>query len=644
MNSNKLKVLKDLVYLKEYNQIRNHDYFTDRFLIHSPLYLPDIKKAICFLEESIKKKEKIFIFSDKDVDGITSTVILYDYLSSKFPEVPIQYRNSSEGEYYGITSKILEEIQKINPDLIIFLDMGSSHINLLKEWILNQKKIMILDHHIPQLEDVPIELLEKIAFVNPLLGTVLLEHENKIPTVGLVFKFILGFELYLYGILEKHQILKDKGTYYLYKNGCFIKKIETKEELLDYQKKVILIDDIAKYFPEVPYENLQKLLEINVYEIGKYITCISIELRKNILNLLMLYSTLAAIGYIADYVPLIGENRTIVKAGLGLLRYPLLLPEGLKALLQQLGLNVNLLTSRDIGWNLAPVINAAGRTGETKKATDLLLEKNLLIALKKANLLIELNQQRKNKTRKNMKILNANLDSIDEIEPFVFFYNEQLESGVSGIMAAKLSEKYQKPAIWINPEGEFAKGSIRSWNRINVLEMLMDLKDLFVDLGGHPEAAGFTIEYEKIDVLKEELKKISSKQPKASDQSFFENSKNYLEFGIKPEFLGEDLAKDLRLLEPFGNGNKEIYFTLNGIRICNIEIFNEKHIKFQVIRALTDIEFILWNGTDILGDLKDLSLYRWDISGIFERNVFSPIYSKCKYKFFIKTMVKKEKV
>lgn len=642
MNQKKIKILKDLFYLEEYSQIHSFDYFTNRFLIHSPLYLPNLKKGLVYLDETIKKNQKIFIYSDRDVDGITSTVILYDYLKTKFPDKEISFRNSREGDYYGITPKILEEIQSIDPDLIIFLDMGSSNTHYLKGLIENNKKIIILDHHIPQLENSKPEELEKFALINPLLSSILLEHNNKIPTVGLVYKFILGFELFQQNILEKYQVIKEKEDYYVFQNGFFIEKTKEKKAIFSSYKE-ISIEEVAKYFPEYSYDFLWNLLQKSPIEFGKLITCLSIELRKNILDLLLFYSTLVSIGYIADYVPLIGENRTIVKAGLGLLKYPFQLMEGLKALFQQLGLNIDALTSKDISWTLAPVLNSAGRIGETEKATDLLLEKKTMLALEKANQLIELNNQRKNKTKKNQEILQNNLNIIEEKDPFVFFYHQELESGVSGIMAARLAEKYQKPAIWINPDGEFAKGSIRSWNGINVLEMLLPLKHLFVDLGGHSEAAGFTIEYDKVEVLKNELKKITSHYHKGLDKSFLKKNINYLEFSIKPDLLGEDLLNDLRLLEPFGNGNKEIYFVLKSVRICNPEIFNEKHLKFQVVRALTDIEFILFNAIpDIIPNLEEIQKYRWTLCGIFERNIFYPVFTHCKYRFYIKTIEKKE--
>lgn len=639
----KLKILKDLYDIEDYSQIHSFDFFADRLLIYSPLYLPDIEKAVAYLLESINKQESIFIISDKDVDGITSTVILYDYLRKRFPKQTIQYKNSTEGDYYGISDKILEEIKQKNPDLLIFLDMGSSHIHLLQDFISHKKKIIILDHHIPQVDSIQPEILQSIAFVNPLLSKIPLKHNHKIPTVGLVFKLILALEFSAFKILEKKQFVKYHQEYYLFQNGKFLKKTHDKKLLVSDEYKEIKIKTLHKDFPETSINSLGILLENSPTDFGKYITCLSIEYRKKILDIIMQYSTLVSIGYLADYVPLIDENRTIVRAGLNVLKYPIAIPKGLSALLQELGLHPQYLTSRDISWSIAPILNAAGRMNETEKAINLLLEENEMLALEKAKQLINMNHLRKEKTKKNQNILLENLNLINPSEPIIFFYHKELESGVSGIMASRLAETFQKPAIWINPEGKLAKGSIRSWNNINVLDLLMPLKDLFVDLGGHAEAAGFTIEYQNIEKLHFELKKINVLK-KDNLSSSFNTSQNFFEISIQPRRLNEKLIQELRLLEPFGNGNKEIYFLLKSVEIYDVETFNDKHLKFKVYKTLVDIEFILWNVMPpLLNNIEVLQKSQWDISGVFERNFFSSISNRgCKYRFYVKSMQQKK--
>ncbi|GIX41841.1 MAG: single-stranded-DNA-specific exonuclease RecJ [Leptospiraceae bacterium] len=650
MHQNKLKKLKDLFLLEEFKHLHHHDFFTDRLLIYSPLYLPDILKGLKFLEEALSSNKKIFVFGDRDVDGITSTTIITDYLISYRNHQSLIFKNSTEGDTYGISDKIIQEILEINPDLIIFLDMGSSHIHYLKQIVELNKKIIILDHHIPQIDDIPENDFKNIAFINPLMSNILLEHQNKISTAGITLKFILAYELYVTKVIHKIQIIKT-NDYYIFQNGYYINKIKEWEQIEEYsinKKKYTLlkIKDFLPYFNTIPQSTFENLIHSNPIEFGKYITALSIELRPAILEIFMQYSSLAAIGLIADQVPLIGENRTIVKAGLGLLKHKPKFLEGFKALLQQLGLNPDALTSKDVGWNISPVINAAGRIGETEKAIDLLLEKNPIKAIEKASILIEFNNQRRERTKKNAQILENNNEHIEEENSYVLFYHEDLEPGVSGIMASRMAEKYQKPAIWINPEGEFAKGSVRSWGGINVLEMLSPIKDVFVDLGGHAEAVGFTIEYNKIPLLKEKLKEITAKYHKGLDNSYNTENKNYKEFSIKPEYLGEDLIQDLRLLEPFGPENPEIYFLLKSVKICDLEKFNDKHLKFKVIRALADIEFILWNAfPDILTeDFEELKKFRWDISGIFERNIFYPFYTNCRYRFYVKYIEQKDNI
>ena len=652
MNQNRLKRLRDLFLLEEFQHLHHHDFFTDRLLIHSSLYLPEIRKGFRFLEEALQNQEKIFVFGDRDVDGITSTAIMVDYLTSVKNHSNIRFNNSTEGDTYGISERILGEILEYDPYLVIFLDMGSSHIHFLKSLIERKKKIVILDHHIPQIENIPKEDFENIALINPLLSSVELEHKNKISTAGLSFKFVLGFELYLANILNKIQVIKT-NHYYVYQNGYFLQKTNKLNQLRDIDSNPIIkynllkLNEISEYFPNVSIKEFEILLETIPIQFGKYITALSIELRPALLDLSMQYASIAAVGLIADQVPLVGENRTIVKAGLGLLKHKPKFLEGFRALLQQLGINPESLTSKDVGWSISPVINAAGRIGETEKAIDLLLEKNSLKALEKATALMEFNHQRRERTRKNIQILENHHHLIDEENSYVLFYHQELEPGVSGIMASRMAEKYKKPAIWINPDGEFAKGSVRSWGGVNVLEMLYPIKDIFVDLGGHAEAVGFTIEYNKIELLKEKLKEITSKYHKGLDNSLVASeSKNFKEFSIKPEYLGEDLIQDLRMLEPFGPENPEIYFLLKSVKVCELEKINDKHLKFKVVRALSDIEFFLWNAFPHIlpDDSEEIKQNRWDISGIFERNIFYPAYTNCKYRFYVKSIEKKENI
>ncbi|MCS7204503.1 MAG: DHH family phosphoesterase [Leptospiraceae bacterium] len=651
MSFAKLKILKDLFLIPEYQHLHSHDFFSQRLLIYSPLYLPDIEKGFIKLNHAISHNKKIFIFGDRDVDGVTSTAMIYDYLKSQYPHLDIVYKNSKDSDVYGISVKTISLIEEFKPDLVIFLDMGSSHLHVVQKLIENHIDVIIIDHHIPQIT-VPDKVLEQIAFINPHLSKVVLENENKISTSGLSLKFILFFELYKASALERILVFQYKNFFHAYQNGFFLGKFSSLNEIKDFHHQPIKkytkyrISEISQYFPEVLRDDLEDLFFDKPLEFGKYLTCLSIELRKEILNVFLKYSTLAAIGMIADQVPLIGENRTIVKAGLGLLDYKPTFLEGLVGLAQGLGINLEALSSKDMNWSIVPVLNAAGRIGETEKAVEILLEKNILSALEKTQVLIQFNQQRKERTKKNLEILENSHNELQEEVGFVLFYHHELEPGVSGILATRLAEKYKKPAIWINPDGEFAKGSVRSWNGVNVLEMLLPLKNLFVDIGGHADAVGFTITYENIPKLKERLKTLTQNYYPGLHLEKKQGYKNYFELSIRPDQLGEELLNDIRLLEPFGNGNPELYFVLKSVRINNPEIFSHKHLKFKVFNASDSIEFILWNAFPIIfeNNLDEFSKFRWDITGMFERNIYFPTYSNCAFRFYVKSLIKKESV
>ncbi len=196
---------------------------------------------------------------------------------------------------------------------------------------------------------------------------------------------------------------------------------------------------------------------------------------------------LAVLGTVADMVPLRGENRAIVQFGLEVLRRTR--RPGLEALLSTLQLSRATLSAEDIAFKLAPRLNAAGRMDHPQPALDLLLTQDPEHALELVARLETLNRQRQTVTAKMLK--EAAIMVSDD--PIIFAYSNTWRSGVVGLTAGKLADRYGRPAVVIGTNGRHAVGSARSSGGVNILEVLERGRSHLLALGGHPQAAGFSL-------------------------------------------------------------------------------------------------------------------------------------------------------
>ena len=330
----------------------------------------------------------------------------------------------------------------------------------------------------------------------------------------------------------------------------------------------------------------------------------------------------------ADIVPLIDENRALVRIGIGraLWRHKCGQRQyrpGYQALIRALGLDRERLLSRDLTWSLSPAVNAAGRMGNTRLALQLLLAPNEEEAKELAYELVKLNESRKRRTKRNENIVAEHLAKNQEKlqYPILFCYHPKLEPGVSGILAARLAEKYLKPVIYVNNDGPHARGSVRSWNGFNALKLLDTAAPLFIQFGGHKEACGFSITYERIAALEQALlvgyKKITEDIP--AEQGT-ESIAYHLE--AKPSQLNNRLLSELEQMEPFGPLNPEPIFYLKQVYPLNPRYMTQKqHVSFQVFGTPSHLSFIAWNKGAIIEQAMQNN-NALDLYGCLERNHF----------------------
>lgn len=287
-----------------------------------------------------------------------------------------------------------------------------------------------------------------------------------------------------------------------------------------------------------------------------------------------------AIATVGDVMDLTEENRILVKEGLKKLNHTT--NPGLHALIQANGLEQAQLNAYHIGFVLGPCINASGRLDTAKRALSLLLEENAEKAAALAQELKELNDERKDMTAKGVEqavelIENGPLKE----DKVLVVYLPGCHESLAGIIAGRLRERYYRPTIVITDSAEGIKGSGRSIETYNMFEELMKCKELFTKFGGHPMAAGLSMEKGMAEVLRKRL----NEQTTLTSEDLTE--KVVIDVPMPIDYITEHLVEELSVLEPFGKANTKPVFAEKKLQILNARILgqNRNVLKMQVRNA-----------------------------------------------------------
>ncbi|WP_152654731.1 single-stranded-DNA-specific exonuclease RecJ [Oceanobacillus sp. CFH 90083] len=302
----------------------------------------------------------------------------------------------------------------------------------------------------------------------------------------------------------------------------------------------------------------------------------------------------AAIGTIADLVPLVSENRVLATFGLKELERTNNV--GLKALKQVCQLEER-LTEEDVGFRIGPRINAVGRLGDADLAVDLFLEKDAEIALEMANELNHMNEQRKKIVQ---EIVDEAMGMIQTDKRIIIVAKEGWNEGVLGIVASKLVQKYDRPAIVlaIKPEQGIVKGSARSIPAFDLFEGCMTVRDLFTHFGGHAQAAGMTLPVENLVSLEAALDDLLFEHLSEEDFKQELNINAILDI----EDINVSIIEEIGKLAPFGMGNPKPLFEINGIPKEVRQIGSKKnHLKMQFASPKAQIDMVGFG----FGELKE---------------------------------------
>lgn len=285
----------------------------------------------------------------------------------------------------------------------------------------------------------------------------------------------------------------------------------------------------------------------------------------------------AAIATVCDVMELVDENRVIVKHGLNVLKNTK--NNGLLALMEVCKLNKEQLSAYHLGFVIGPCLNASGRLDTAKKGLELLLTKTKKEALDLATEIRGLNEIRKDMTKEYTEKAQSIVEEENMLANKVLIvYMPDCHESIAGIIAGRIREKYNRPTIILTDSEDGIKGSGRSIEHYNMIEELFKHRELMIKVGGHPMAAGLSLDLHNIDPLREAL----NDNPPLTDKMLM--PKVTIDVQLPLGYLSEELINELKLLEPFGNGNSKPLFAERDLTIKSILVIgkNSNGIRMKV--------------------------------------------------------------
>lgn len=508
--------------------------------LRDPFDLKDMEKTIDYILEKRKNNENIWIYGDYDVDGITSTSLLY--LAFKEIGIEANYYIPLRDEGYGLNKEAIKEISDNGGDLIITVDCGISSVEEVQYANELRVDVIITDHH-----EINNDLPNAYTVIN-------CKREDNIYD----FKYLAGV-----------------GTAFML--------------ILALYKKLNIEESAYKYLD------------------------------------------ICAIGTVADLVPLIEDNRIIVKRGLEILKKTKW--NGLQNLIRKLFPDFREKTydTYDIGFIIAPVFNAAGRLEDAKMGVELFTSDDNKICDQTSYKLMEKNSERKTL---QSDIYDSAIEEIEEKKLYnknvIVVAKENFHHGVIGIVASKVIDVYYKPAIImeIKKDRGIATASCRSIEGFNIIEALNSMKELFTKYGGHAGAAGFSIPIENIEIFEKRMDEYIEKN---LDKKYFYKPIK-IEKNIQLQKVSYDFLKEIEKLKPFGFGNPTPAFAMTNCSHSNLRKIgkDKSHLMLNLIKNNIEIKNCVWFGAaDMFNYIENNTI---DVAFKLKLETFR---NKFQYKIFI---------
>lgn len=647
---------------------------------HNPFNFSTMEDAVERIITAKEDNEKVLIFGDSDVDGITSTAILYEYLSEM--GLDVYWRLPLADAPYGLSIEAVDELANAGGKLIITVDCGISNFTEIQHANELGIDVIVTDHHNPQ-ETLP----EAIIIVNPKV-----EDNNypfkEISGAAVAYKLVSALrfaetDFYnaeicimditynenenvfysdcvkiknLIRVKELHEkIIPGKTSIYDLRLPYFLQgqliyawnSKQTKEILSQIFGSGIefnindLSTEISKVFPSLRTKTTNELKELST--IGKYFDEENTTINA-LFNLYVSYCKrviatkypnhnqnekndlqLVALAALADVMPMKNENRIFVQNGLQTIKKegPRV---GLAELFNKLKLNREAITSKDLSWTIIPALNAAGRMGQSNVSLELLINKNPKEREVLANKIYDFNEERKT-------LVSEAVFTIKDISEKSFqknhnkicaVFHEKINSGVTGIVASKLMQEFGVPSIAITYSGDVCVGSMRSCRGFISTQFLDKFQDFFINHGGHDYAAGFSFTKDKLFQFFEIVER-ESRNIVLTDSE----EEIYIDAEISKEHMSPQIFDLLEKFEPYGSENPELVFISRDIPICDGMVVGKKDptsLKLVFDYGKLKVPGMFWGQGDRLNN--DILIgQNYDIMFTLDRNYFNGISS-----------------
>mgnify|MGYP001409231121 CR=1 FL=1 len=459
----------------------------DKRLAANPWLLPDTHQAVGRIYQALLSGEKIAIYGDFDVDGITGTALLIKGLTilggETIPYIPHRLK-----EGHGLNTTALNALQRQGISLVITVDCGITGLSAAKKAKQEGLDLIITDHHAP-LDELPLA----IAVVNPKRSDSAYPL-SELAGVGVAFKLLDA----LYQSMGREELL---------------------DEMLD----------------------------------------------------------LVALGTVADMMPLLGENRYLVKEGLKLLNTA---PRpGIREMAALTGLNPGSLRSESISWVLGPRLNAAGRLEHAISSYKLLLTDSPDEAKELAIWLEEKNAERQRLTTRTLTKAREQILA-KGVTPLLIASDQDYPAGIIGLVAGKLANEFYRPSIVIRIGEQFSTASCRSIPEFNIISALSECRSFLSRFGGHSQAAGFTLPTKNLPRLAEQLSDLATTQLTGLEL----RPRLDIDAEVSLSALSGNTFKSIQKLAPFGQGNPLPTFLSHQVKVADCRLMgnNGAHLKLKL--------------------------------------------------------------
>ncbi len=497
--------------------------------LRSPMLFGDMQTAARRILEAVRRRERIAIYGDYDVDGITASTQLVLFLRELGCE-PMLHIPHRMRDGYGLKVPALRELGERGARLVITADCGAAAHPEIAEAGRLGLELIVCDHH-----QNPAVRPPALAVLNPVVADAGFPFTG-LSAAGVVFYLLMGTRM----------LLRETGG---------------------------AVPDLRRYLD------------------------------------------LVALGTVADLVPLLEENRVLVKYGLREIarnQRP-----GLQALLEVSG--VEEVTIDTLGFRLGPRLNASGRLADATRAVELLTSRDLTVARPLASELDAQNRERRGiegAIVEEAERMIAAMEDRDRRRSFVLA-SEGWHAGVVGIVASRVVERHFRPVVLLAIEGHVARGSARGIPSVHLFEALRRCGDMLERYGGHRMAAGMTIRTERLKEFADRFEDaIATTTPEAGFVPEL-----LVDARLDPEDLGPETMEDLEKLEPCGQANPRPLFLAEGLEVVTSRIVGERHLKLGLRgggarRTLDAIAFGRADQQPAAGTSIDLvfspEISRWD--------------------------------